>query len=292
MTTKDLPKLMLAATARSVEEVVSRPGTWLMSKKHNGIRAIVWNGQLLSRTLKPFPNKDLNRLFLDLYGARGLLAQGDEIELILRDRDGKDLPLEFIQSVVMSKDKPFTQEPLYTGHLVTWGRYGQQVMPSIPPEFATKHLEATPYDLLDSEGDLAFSLGCAQAVYKEVTEAGGEGLIFRRIEAGYKHGRSTLKEGAMVKVKPLLDSEYLIRGVSEELAKDGTPKGTLGSITCEVSELETVSVGSGFTAEQRKELWKVRNTLPGKYANISFASRFAKTGVPQFPVFNYIQEVA
>lgn len=46
----------------------------------------------------------------------------------------------------------------------------------------------------------------------------------------------------------------------------------------------TFSCGSGFTEEQRKKLWEVRDALAGEYATIKYFEVGMQEGVPRFPV--------
>ena len=61
----------------------------------------------------------------------------------------------------------------------------------------------------DEEAMLAYEVKCV--------EAGYEGIILRHPEAPYKFGRSTVKEGYLLKVKRFVDSESEIIGFEEEM---------------------------------------------------------------------------
>src|SRR5208282_1412349 len=72
----------------------------LVSKKLDGIRATVQGGRLLSRSLKPIPNAEIQKTF-------GGLPDGIDGELILGDPCAPDAYRK-TTSVVMSDEKPAT----------------------------------------------------------------------------------------------------------------------------------------------------------------------------------------
>ena len=132
---------------------------------------------------------------------------------------------------------------------------------------------------------------------------GYEGLIIRDPGGIYKFGRSTLNEGILLKVKRFEDDEGEIVGgyermrneneaVTNELGytersshKSGmVPAGDLGGFTVSWRGVE-FDLGTGFTAEQRRQFWHEWNTgnTPGK---VTFAFQGVGTnGRPRFPSF-------
>lgn len=108
---------------------------------------------------------------------------------------------------------------------------------------------------------------------------GYEGIVIKDPEGDYKEGKSSIRQGLQMKIKPFVDAEARITGWYEEMhntneqvkdatgkskrssAKDGkVPKGRLGGFILEGD----IRVGGGFTERQRIELWKIRETLRGK----------------------------
>ena len=121
-------------------------------------------------------------------------------------------------------------------------------------------------------------------------DRGYEGVMLRDPNGPYKEGRSTLKQGWLLKVKRFVDAEIEITGFVEQQRNDNeatidergytkrssskagkADAGVLGAIlgTC-ISKndrfygVENIEVGTGFTAEQRKNLWEGRKYLIGK----------------------------
>lgn len=77
------------------------------------------------------------------------------------------------------------------------------------------------------------------------------------------------------------------------LEGDGKYVGVLGSIVVDYKG-NTVNVGSGFTDEQRKEYWAIKDELIGRIAQVKYkeVSKNKDTGLEslQFPVFEMLRE--
>ncbi len=118
---------------------------------------------------------------------------------------------------------------------------------------------------------------------EEFMKAGYEGFVVRDALASYVRKRST----QMMKFKPRKEDIYEIVGYKEEYTF-GTkvPKGRLGALSCNGGNGETFDVGSGslLTRDTREELWKVRDSLIGKWARIKYQHLTHARGVPRFPV--------
>ena len=91
----------------------------------------------------------------------------------------------------------------------------------------------------------------------------------------------SLREGFLVKWKRFKDAEATIIGF-EQLIQDGLPVNALGSFL--VKDKVEFSIGTGFTMEQRKDLWKARDSLVGKLLKYKFFEVGVKNA-PRFPVF-------
>lgn len=135
---------------------------------------------------------------------------------------------------------------------------------------------------------------------------GHEGVILRRRDALYKKGRGTPSKGELIKMKRFEDAEGVIIGVHEEMhnANPATinalgytehsghqenliGKGTLGALELRcvgAFEGETVRVGSGFDAAQRRNLWVNRDELMGRVVKYKYFAVGVKDK-PRFPIF-------
>ncbi len=119
-------------------------------------------------------------------------------------------------------------------------------------------------------------------VYDKFVGDGYEGIIVRELSAPYIRRRST----AVMKFKPKKEDLYEIIGTAEEVSIHGEPKDTLGALRCHAQYgEETFSVGSGFSSDQRREYWKIKETLVGQTVRIAYQHTTPGRGVPRFPVF-------
>jgi len=132
---------------------------------------------------------------------------------------------------------------------------------------------------------------------------GYEGVILRSPHSPYKHGRSTLREQGMMKLKRFIDVDLEVVGFEElysnqneaTISETGhqvrsshqagmVPTNTLGSLICKWSDTKTVKVGSGFTADQRVSLWEYRDQLIGEVVKIKY-QEYGMKDVPRLPIF-------
>lgn len=262
----------------------------LASPKLDGIRAVVLNGQLVSRTLKPIPNdfirNALSRPCLD----------GLDGELIVGSPTDPDIYLK-TNSAVMSK----AGEPAFT--------YFVFDIHNMPATFAKRLDELMDQVGVDARivvlGHITINNEKELISYQEwCLEQGFEGTMLRRPNASYKYGRSTLKEQTLVKVKVFEDGEATIVGMTEEMhnANEATTnalghtersshkdnkvgKGRMGTLV--VRDLDSAiefEIGTGFTAQQRQEFWDQAGSVVGRVAKYKFFAHGVKTK-PRHPVF-------
>ena len=97
---------------------------------------------------------------------------------------------------------------------------------------------------------------------------GYEGFIVHHAEAPYMRRRTTLG----MKFKPKKRDDYTVIAVTEEQDKDGNGKDQLGCVTCTADSGDTFNVYSGFTADLRKQLWTIRDELPGRTLTVHYQS--------------------
>jgi ATP-dependent DNA ligase len=110
-------------------------------------------------------------------------------------------------------------------------------------------------------------------------EQGYEGGILRISTEHYRPGKTT----AMYKYKPSETDSYLVVGVSEAIALDGTPKGMVGSFTVLDKENNRFSVGAGrLTHHERTKYWNQRSMFYSKpiYVLVAHEPYNSSRGVP------------
>jgi len=137
-------------------------------------------------------------------------------------------------------------------------------------------------------------------------DQGYEGVMLRAYHGPssyYKFGRSTVKEGGLLKLKRFVDSEARVVGVEEEMAnmneattdalghtkrsahaEGKVGKGRLGALICETPEGVRFNIGTGFDAAQRELFWRERDKLIGQLAKYKHFPIGVKDA-PRFPVF-------
>ena len=269
----------------------------LASAKLDGIRALVIGGVVVSRQLKPIPNAWVQRRF-------GGLPEGTDGELILGDPIYPDAYRNTV-SAVMSEDG----EPLevryhvfdnYLSHGHFLKRFSGIELEFNNARYLQRGVIVVPHKTIETVEEL-------EAFETKHVEAGHEGIMIRSMAGPYKQGRSTEKEGFLLKVKRFVDTEAIILDTYErmentnEATKDalGHTKrsshqdgkvghGDLGGF--DVAGLEgdykdvQFSCGTGLQGAERVSLWKIRDTLVGKIIKVKYFASGSKER-PRFPVF-------
>jgi DNA ligase 1 len=262
---------MLAATLRTENDLPEFP--LLATPKIDGIRALIVEGVLVSRTLRPIPNRRIRGIL------EPLLPEGADGEIFCGD-------LYTTTSTVMS----FDAEGSFRFFWFDWTYganvpYGQRA--SSIREYITVCKVGTAYvsPLLPHT---LYNVVELRAYEEQAIKQGFEGIVLRIPNGRYKTGRSTLREGLMVKLKRYKDSEAtivaaeeLVHGVGD---KAGTAGGTLGSIVAMAPDGTVFKIGTGYTADQRSALWSSRSDIIGKAVKYRYADRGSKDK-PRCPVF-------
>lgn len=262
----------------------------MASPKLDGVRCCIVDGKVLSRTLKPIPNTYVQgRLSNDMF-------EGFDGELIVGSPTSKTCYRDTVSGVMRLDGTPnFTY---YVFDLHNLDASFQERFAELRRAFDDAyHIRRLPHVIVEDEAELL--------TYEEqqITE-GYEGVILRSMNAPYKFGRSTVKEGYMLKVKRFVDNEAEIIGFEEEMfngneattnelgrtkrsshAAGKVGKGTLGAfLVRDATTGVEFSVGTGLTADERAVCWKDRHALVGEL--IKYKS--FEVGVkdkPRHPVF-------
>ena len=261
----------------------------LASPKLDGIRCIIHGGVAMSRHLKPIPNLYVQA---QLKGA----PEGLDGELML------DVPGNFskVTSAIMSRDG----EPDFTFwafDIVGPDPYDVRYL-NLTAE--TQSLESTRIKMLGHT--LCKSMDELSAFEAKCVEHGFEGAMVRSLDGAYKQGRSTEKQGILLKWKRFRDDEAIIIGVEELMHNDNEatkdelghtkrstakagkrPAGVLGALHCRRSDGVEFSIGAGFTDTMRDLYWAARATLPGQRAKFKYQPdpSAPADAAPRFPVF-------
>lgn len=282
---------MLAAT---VDDVAKLRFPLLASPKLDGIRALVLNGVVVSRNLKPIPNKHVQTVLghQRLNGLDGELIVGDPTDpAAFRQTSSGIMAIEgqprFAFHVFDAVSaQVFADRLSYASSVVA--RYGSDLV------YAVKHFEVLEeVDLLNYEEDFL--------------EQGYEGLMLRDPGGCYKHGRSTFKEHGLLKLKRFADAEAEVLGFEEQLQNTNEAKrdalgaqvrstkkaGMRGKATLGALRVKGLNgpykdiefrIGSGFDDALRASVWLTQAMWLGSAVKYRYFPGGSKDA-PRFPVF-------
>lgn len=249
------------------------------SIKLDGIRAIVRDGVVLSRKLRPIPSAFVQRTFNHLEGFDGELGIEDlHSTSFYRQTYSRTMTHGCEEKVFFYVFDTLDHDVIYEkrlAHLKKWAR-GRRTYPAVLLE---QRLLRNAEELTEME--------------EEALAAGHEGLIVRSPAGGYKTGRCTITDQWLVKIKRTHDSEARIIRFEElmhnanEMKRDAlghakrsshkenkVPMNTLGALVCE--DLKSgvqfrIGIFKGFSKAELQELWNKRRMLGGaivKYASL------------------------
>lgn len=266
------------------------------SPKLDGIRCAIVDGKALSRSLKDIANT-YTRERLSIAALDGL-----DGELIMGSPTSKSVYRDTSSAVMGYEGAPDLTYYVFDCHTHS-GTFSQRLefLQSLTLPANVVLLEQV---LIRNEADML-------AYEAEKVAQGYEGIILRSPSAPYKHGRSTVKEGYLLKVKRFEDSEAVIIGAEEELfngneagtnelgrtfrsqcAEGLTGKGRLGAfVVQDVVSGIVFSVGTGLSAADRAEFWAGRSTMLGQTLKYKFFPVGVKVA-PRHPVFLGMRDVS
>lgn len=278
-------KPMLASPAG---ELIRLPA--LLSPKLDGIRCLIIDGVAVGRSLKPLPNKHVQQLF----GRQEF--NGLDGELIVGQPTAKEVFQTTSSGVMSIEGEPEVSFWVFDDFMETGG-FQRRLHTAQRRIKKAKCCVAVDHWKIEVADDL-------NRWEEDYLATGYEGVMLRHPDGPYKHGRSTAKEGWLLKVKRFEDSEAQIIGFSELMHNANEAKRNelghlersshkankvgkqmLGALT--VRDLKTkveFDIGTGFTESQRQLLWAKGDDLIGQV--VKYKSQ--PTGVkekPRFPVF-------
>lgn len=261
-----------------------------VSKKLDGIRSTIFNGVAYSRSLKLIPNLSIQKWAKEnadyLEGLDGEFIVGSPTsETVFRDTT----------SFVMSIDKvgEFQFFAFDQVHVQAEAQERQKALEALPSIPRVTVLEQT---LVQSEAEL-------EAYRTVAVQDGYEGAMVKKVKGKYKFGRSSVKEGLLLKMKLFEDIELKVVGFEplykntnevtvnklgrsqrSSVKENLVPQELLGALTLMQPNGMTVSCGSGFNQQERIYWWEHREQLVGKLATVKYFSVGIKD-VLRFPIF-------
>lgn len=262
----------------------------LASPKLDGIRAIIKDGLVVSRKMKPIPNRHVQDLFAnqpDLEGYDG--------ELIVGEPFAANVYRVTNSGVMAIKGKPD----------VTFHVFDRIDRPDM--EYENRLMTLLEHDNVEIVPQ--YAINGAEELLKYETRAleqGYEGMMLRArrgLNSLYKFGRATEASQTLMKLKRFSDFESVVIGFEEEMKNNNEAtkdafgrtersshqdnkvgKGRLGALVCLTPEGIEFKIGTGFDAADREDIWQRQDELIGvrvKYKSFSIGVKDA----PRFPVW-------
>ena len=262
----------------------------LATAKIDGIRFIIRDGVALSRSLKPLRNEYIQKILSDNLpdGIDGEITAGDSFQdcgAIMRIKGEPDFKIWIFDYVNPDKETiaPYQERMNELKNLEPL---------NIPNYEVLYPVQVDNQDQLD------------ELAHQHLAD-GFEGTMVRSPEGTYKFGRSTTKEGILLKIKDFADSEAKIIGFVElernlneaktnalghterSTSKEGKVKAdTLGAFVVDWQGVQ-FNCGSGLNDELRQLIWQDTDAYLGKLIKFKYqpAGMKADTGVPRLPIF-------
>lgn len=277
--------------ALQVKDLTELQFPLLLSPKYDGIRCLIIDNQIMSRSLLNIRNTFIAEKLKD---APNYL----DGELIVPNKTFNET-----QSLVMSADtKPedfkFFVFDYAENHEMPFIERLEQLK-NLEFVKTSTYIELVPHHLVNSPEEVS-------ELEKKYLDQGYEGVMLRSPSSKYKYGRSTLKEQALLKLKKFNDSEAKILklealekntnefkvsnlGIIKRLRRKETQvkQESLGKMVVQdlySGVVFSVGTGEGLTDDLRKHIWE----NPDQYINKIIKYKYQPAGQkdkPRFPSF-------
>lgn len=255
-----------------------------LTPKFDGIRSFIKGSSALTRSLKHVPNRYI----------RNLLSkpefEGFDGELMGSNILGGQAFIEATKAIMTHDGEPDFK--FYVFDLVIpglpWVERKEILYDLIEEcqEAGATFLEPVRHVICKNQEELNFW-------YREFLKMQYEGAIINKLDAPYKYGRSTTKEGYLLKYKPYEDSEAEIIGFEELMHNENPAKvnelgrtarssskknkvglDSLGTLICRdlySGEEVRIGTGIGLTTELRKLIWLNKDFYLGQIIRYYFS---------------------
>lgn len=248
----EAPKLFLLKTFRDNIDVTG----WVMSEKLDGVRAY-WDGEKLisrsGRVLNPPQGyiKDFPPFALDgeLWSRRGSF---EHIVSIVNSKAAQERWNELSYHIFEVPDQK-------------GGLFERlDVLEAYMDKHRVKQIKIISQKMIRNKQEV-------KEYFNEVIRLDGEGIVIRDPMEVYYTGRTN----RAFKHKPFMDAECRVVSVIEGKGKF---TGQMGAIRCDF-EGKLIKIGSGFSADQRKQPPDIGSLIRFKYYGLTHL------GNPKYPVF-------
>jgi DNA ligase-1 len=263
---------------------------YLVSPKLDGIRAIVKENTVYSRTGKPLPSFQVQ----DDFG----ICEHLDGELIVGDPTATNA-YNLTQSHVMAHEKfaeVFFHVFDYTHpdvlHLPFYQRF--EILEQKVQELAHPFITVVSHHYVESHFQL-------ESLEYELLEEGYEGVMLRNPVGIYKNGRATWNQNIIRKLKRFQEAEAIIISFKEQMTNTNAqekdelgyskrsyklegmlPAGTLGAFIVDYAgDILEIAPGA-FSHTERKKIWNNQFDYAGRYLKFRYFNYGVKDK-PRFP---------
>lgn len=242
------------------------------SVKLDGIRCVIVNGNALTRSLKPIPNKYIREML------SSKKHSGLDGEIIIGDPSAHDVYNQTNSGVMSHEGTPDFKFYVFDDFSDPDKAYKLRL------DSAKQRVEELDYPKITRLAQFpVFDSTEIDMLEQSFLDDGYEGIIIRAGNAPYKYGRATPKSGWLIKKKNFVDDEFEIIGFEElmhndneafknELGKTARSKAQenlrggeiLGAfVGRDLKSGATFKVGTGFDLKFREWAWANRKAIIG-----------------------------
>lgn len=263
-------KPMLSASLDGVDLTTLRYPL-VLSPKLDGLRCIAWEGVAYSRNAKPLRNRFVQKYFKDneLHNLDGEIIVGTPTGGLVLERSKAVTAYEGEPDFTFHVfDSPERAHPRFDD---SWDFLDANISGEYDRVEVVPHTVVHSYEQLTLQERLALDFGY-------------EGVMLRKLDGPYKNGRSTLREGYLMKLKRFTDGEAVVVGLREGLhntnnlerdelgrakrsfVKDGlVGNGMIGTLICNDPTWGQINVSPGImTHAERQALWSSPKSIIGR----------------------------
>ena len=279
--------------ASACEDITKLTYPVLCTLKLDGLRCIVKSGIVYSRSMKPIPSEVVQKKFgkVEYEGFDGELVYGDVFSHNVFTQS-----TSFCMSKKVPEGLQETEIFFYVFDLVDSGGHLERLKKLSERSIGEGVILHLPTQIETPEKLKEFQ--------ERILSLNGEGVMIRSLNGPYKQGRSTLKEGYLLKLKTFEDSEATIIGFDEKMHNTNVAKvdelgyterstskegmvgaDTLGALVVHSDEWGEFRIGTGFDDDLRREIWENKDKYLGKLAKFKYFAVESGYKKPRFGVY-------
>jgi len=260
----------------------------LMSPKIDGIRGLIVNGTVRSRSFRFIPNRQVQAMFghSKYNGLDGEFALG-----AINNPNTYRNTVSYISSFDREGDIEFHVFDDFTDVNVPF--YKRLLSAHNKCSGAVKYLDHTEVNSFDE----------FESYEKKMIDLNYEGVIGRDPEGLYKYGRATEIEQSLFKVKAFIDDEAEVLDIIQYHKNDNpqvlnplgylerskklsnlSPEEKVGALMCVNSNGIVFTVGAGLTDKERIDYWRNPSLILGKTIKYK-CQKYTDYDKPRQPVY-------